>query len=121
MKLIACIFTILTLLFMAQPYIVRCQQKLTGEVVEAKMLTDNSKNKCTKSQEEKQTQEKDCDTAVNCKLSTGCTSCHYLATGKVQYNSLEASSIKLPNPTSEQNTLAGFITDCWNPPEMMSC
>jgi hypothetical protein len=119
MKASAYIFTLLTLFFVAQPYIVRCQQDLIA-ANEAKQAECCSRS-CDKKQATENPQTKDCDKTNSCNPFAGCSGCQYLPTTRFQYKSLAAAADKLRSPSFSENTAAGFITNCWNPPEMSAC
>lgn len=113
-RLPAFILLVLALFLTAQPLLVQCQEKRAEQ-----------KSCCSKSCADKKNKQKDsskeCDKTTGCNPFAGCSGCYYMVTTHARHTNFFHSLRAVQQVQLTENTVSGFVTDCWHPPEMNLC
>ena len=68
---------------------------------------------------QKNTPDKNCDTTTRCNTSSCCFVYQYLPAEETNYKNGWSESLKQRPPHYTERPVSGYLSDCWQPPEVL--
>ena len=128
MKPVAYFFTVMLLFLNLQPILVNCQGLVkpggTLSCPPVKSTCQKTANSCSMSKKKtcpksrsENPKNKDCDRTAGCNPFASCSQCHYIVTNRSLYLNSIILLTKVRLSSLNEDIQAGFLADCWHPPE----
>jgi hypothetical protein len=110
----AYILALLMLFLMAQPLVVEC---VAASAQKAEPVSCKRNQRCPMKPTCPREDNKECERSTGCNPFASCSQCHFVNASKFLY--APASGIAIDDNIIQpgEKVVAGFINDCWHPPE----
>lgn len=118
MKPAAYILTLLMLFLIVQPIVVECVAASSAEPAKAACKMKRScpmKPACTEEDENNN----ECERSASCNPFASCSQCHFVNASKFLYAPAMGMVRDSRTIMAGEKLVAGFIADCWQPPEFV--